>query len=421
MNRALAGDLGPMEWLEAAQGRGIVPGLARMERLLAALGHPERRLRCLHVAGTNGKGSVCAFAESVLRAAGHRTGLYTSPHLVEFSERIRIDGEPVAGEALCDGIARLRQAVAGWPEEELPTYFELVTALAFDLFARAECAVVVLETGLGGRLDATNTAPKLACAITPVALDHTEWLGKTLGEIAREKAGIFRPGIPAVSAPQEPEALQALSGSATAAGAPLRVVDAPVEAALPLGLAGSHQRLNAALALTLLRAAGFAPSAEAVAKGLAGVCWPGRFQRLTMGGTGLVLDGAHNPHAARRLAATWREEYGAQRCRLVFGALEDKDPAAVLAELLPIAKEVFLVRVDSPRASDPARLAGSVEAAKIPVHTVHTLSQAWKELFEHQKTAPEAPQCPVLLAGSLFLVGEALAMISGRQPTPRTQ
>lgn len=192
----------PMEWLDKFQGRGIVPGLERMERLLAALGNPERSLRCLHVAGTNGKGSVCAFAESVLREGGYSTGLYTSPHLVRFAERIRINGQEVDALLLGEGIDRLKQATEGWPEEEMPTYFELVTALAFDLFARANLDVIVLETGLGGRLDATNTPPKLACAITPIGLDHMEWLGPTLGAIAREKAGILRPGIPAVTAPR---------------------------------------------------------------------------------------------------------------------------------------------------------------------------------------------------------------------------
>ena len=201
-----------MEWLDKSQGRGIVPGLERMERLLAALGNPERSLRFLHVAGTNGKGSVCAFAESMLREGGYSTGLYTSPHLVRFAERIRINGQEVDALLLGEGIDRLKQATEGWPEEEMPTYFELVTALAFDLFARANLDVIVLETGLGGRLDATNTAPKLACAITPIGLDHMEWLGPTLGAIAREKAGILRPGIPAVTASQEPEALAALRG-----------------------------------------------------------------------------------------------------------------------------------------------------------------------------------------------------------------
>lgn len=410
----------PMVWLEKAQGRGIVPGLERMERLLAALGNPEQSLRCLHVAGTNGKGSVCAFAESVLRVSGQRTGLYTSPHLVRFAERIRINGEESSPVQIAEGIGRLRQVTREWPEEEMPTYFELVTALAFDLFARADLDVIVLETGLGGRLDATNTAPKLACAITPIGLDHTEWLGPTLGAIAREKAGIFRSGIPAVTAPQESEALAALQESSDALGVTLRVVDEEPEQ-YALGLAGSHQQGNAAVALALIRAGGFSPSDEAIAKGLAGVLWPGRFQMLTYGGRDLVLDGAHNLHAARRLAVTWREEYGERLCTLIFGALSDKDPASLLAALSPLAEEVFLVRIDSPRSADPGALASAILEPNTTVHTVHTLSQAFEEVFGCEKSASAAPQGPVLLAGSLFLVGEALALISGRRSTPRMQ
>jgi dihydrofolate synthase/folylpolyglutamate synthase len=409
-----------MEWLNTAQGRGIVPGLERMERLLAALGNPERSLRCLHVAGTNGKGSVCAFAESVLRASGQRTGLYTSPHLVRFAERIRINGQEVDEFQIGEGIRRLRRATEGWTEQEMPTYFELVTALAFDLFSRAELDVIVLETGLGGRLDATNTAPKIACAITPIALDHMEWLGGTLAAIAREKGGIFRSGIPAVTAPQEPQALAALRESADALGVALQVVH-EVPEQFSLGLTGSHQRGNAALALALIRAGGFDLAEVSVAQGLAGVSWPGRFQRLTRSGRELVLDGAHNLHAARRLASTWREEYRGRRCTLIFGALADKDPAALLAELVPLAEEVFLVRIDSPRSADPEALAAGILAPKKVVHTVHTLSQAFDRVFGCEKSASISSGSPVLLAGSLFLVGEALSFLSGGHSTPRMQ
>jgi len=408
------------QWLEAAQGRGIAPGLDAHGAVAGRLGNPERSFRCLHVAGTNGKGSVCAFAESVLRAAGLRTGLYTSPHLVRFAERIRINGDEAEESRIVEGIGRLRQATEGWPEEEMPTYFELVTALAFDLFARAGLDVVVLETGLGGRLDATNTAPKIACAITPIGLDHMEWLGSTLGAIAREKAGILRPGIPAVSAPQEPEALASLGESAAALGVALRVVEERLPENTPLGLAGSHQRENAAVALALL-GGGFDPSPEAVAVGLAGVFWPGRFQRLSHEGRELVLDGAHNLHAARRLAATWREKYGNRRCTLIFGALADKDPATLLAELAPLAEEIVLVRVDSPRSADPGALEAGVSAPKTAVHTIHTLSHAFRLVFGPGKNTAAVRQRPVLLAGSLFLVGEALSLVSGGRSIPRRQ
>ena len=416
------------EWLNGAQGRGIQPGLERMVRLLEALGNPEKELRCLHVAGTNGKGSVCAFAESVLRAAGYHTGFYSSPHLVDFGERIRIAGVPASRVVIEEGLQRLKSACDGWREEELPTYFELVTALAFDLFARADCEVVVLETGLGGRLDATNTAPKVACAITPIALDHTEWLGTTLAAISREKAGIFRPKIPSVIATQPDEAMQEIERVAGELRVPLiRVVEA-VDPGLTLGLSGSYQRFNAALAVELVRAGGFHPSREEIAKGLATVSWPGRFQRLKneYWGGDLILDGAHNLHAVRQLVETWHEEFGDRKCRLIFGALADKDPGAMLLLLEPIAEEVFLVPVVSPRSLDPEGLRRTL---RVPCRLCGSLSEALEQAFpitgEKGGNGREEKgvilNAPVLLTGSLFLVGEALSVQAGESFLPRSQ
>ena len=410
----------PLDWLFATQAHGVHPGLERMHSLLAVLGNAEQRLKCLHVAGTNGKGSVCAFAESVLRADGYRTGLYTSPHLVDFSERIRIAGVPVAAQGLEEGIRRLQGAVQDWREEELPTFFELVTALAFDLFARAGCDIVVLETGLGGRLDATNTAPKLACAITPIGLDHTEWLGETLREIALEKAGIFRPGIPAVIAPQAEEVSETLASVASEWNVPCVRMNESLVHDFELGLAGSHQRSNAALALALVRAGGFQPSEESVRRGLSEVFWPGRFQRL-LGGS-LILDGAHNLHAAQQLVDTWREEFGSRKCRLIFGALSDKDPKAMIAVLESIASEVMLVPVASPRSMDPAALSRHLH---VPHRMYDSLQSALTSIFslptDGKTDLHTAIWSPVLLTGSLFLVGEALALESGRSAISRSQ
>ena len=410
----------PLDWLMGTQSRGVHPGLHRMERLLAALGNPERKLRCLHVAGTNGKGSVCALAESVLRSMGLRTGLYTSPHLVNFAERIRINGENASVPPVDEAIARLQEITEDWSEKDQPTFFELVTALAFDLFDRAGCEVVVLETGLGGRLDATNMAPKIACAITPIALDHTEWLGETLAGIAQEKAGILRAGVPVVIAPQESEATAALSVMAEKVGAPCIWVNSPLLTDIPLRLAGSHQRWNAAVALTLIRAAGFNPSPEALETGLREVFWPGRFQQLVVHGTGLVLDGAHNLHAVRQLATTWREVYGGRSCRLIFGALADKDPSAMLSELMPLASEVSLVPVASPRSFDPSKigLAGEFTGCSQPIPKVYGSLRGGLEGLWRQDSDSEAP---VLLTGSLFLVGEALSLLSGGVFQPRSQ
>ncbi len=419
----------PLDWLMSTQGRGVQPGLERMRRLLAALGNPENNLRCLHVAGTNGKGSVCAFTESILRAGGLRTGLYTSPHLVDFSERIRISGDMIGNGELESAIRRVREATEGWPGEEQPTFFELVTAVAFYCFARAGCEVVVLETGLGGRLDATNMAPKIACAITPIALDHTEWLGSTLTKIAREKAGIFRSGIPVVIAPQEPEAFAALEEAAREIGAPCAWVQEPLPEHVPLGLIGSHQRWNGALALTLIRAAGFEFSSDVEQEGLASAEWPGRFQRLGIKGSSeggqLILDGAHNLHAARQLVSTWREEYGEGRCRLIFGALADKEPGTLLQELAVIADEVFLVPVASPRSANPGVLAQEFANKGMRIRVFGSLKEAMEEAGKATlgqiSLSGEGLEVPVLLAGSLFLVGEALALEAGGGVTSRSQ
>ena len=402
----------PLQWLLATQSRGIQPGLDRMRRLNAALGNPEQRLKCLHVAGTNGKGSVCAFAESMLREDGHHTGLYTSPHLVDFSERIRIDGHPVAMKDLEEGIGRLQEVTKSWREQELPTFFELATALAFHLFAHAECDIVVLETGLGGRLDATNTAPKVACAITPIAWDHTEWLGESIQEIAREKAGIFRAGIPAVIAPQLEEAAATLHALAAEKGLPALWGGDHLTDRFALGLAGSYQKSNASLALNLLHAGGFHPSEDSIRHGLANVSWPGRFQRIREGK--LILDGAHNLHAARQLVQTWREEFGSQKCRLIFGALADKDPAAMLSELESIAEEILLVPVASPRSMKLSSLQGNLH---VPFLLCHDLKEALDQAFNACLPDPS----PVLLTGSLFLVGEALALDIGKDVTLRSQ
>jgi dihydrofolate synthase/folylpolyglutamate synthase len=406
----------PLEWLFAAQNRGVQPGLEKMERLLKALGNPESTLRCLHVAGTNGKGSVCAFAESVLLASGHHTGFYSSPHLVDFSERFRIDGLPAPRQEIEEGIRRLQVACSSWPEAEMPTFFELVTAMAFDLFARAKCDIVVLETGLGGRLDATNTAPKIACAITPIALDHTEWLGETLTKIAREKAGILRSHVPVVMALQEEEAAVALQIAVKEIGSLFKWVEEPLGKDFVLGLSGSYQRRNAALALELLKAGGFYPSIEEIRQGLSTVSWPGRFQRFRDGM--LILDGAHNLHAVWQLVETWNEEFCDQKCRLVFGALADKDAEAMLSVLESIAEEVSLVPVGSPRSLNPKQLAGNLQ---IP-HRIHsTLKEALDDLFQVSSRDGKGRNAPVLLTGSLFLVGEALSLQSGAAFHPQSQ
>lgn len=394
-------------WLYGTQLSGIKLGLENMRRLVAALDLDFRGQKFLHVAGTNGKGSVCAMLDAICRAAGHRTALFTSPHLVSFRERARLNGAPIPEAAVASGLTRLRDTTSAW--ETPPTFFELTTALALDWFARERAEIVVLETGLGGRLDATNVfaAPALAaCVLTSIDIDHAAWLGDTLPLIAAEKAGILKAGVPAVSAPQLPEARATLVRVATERGAPLRFVTKPAPAELGVNLAGSHQRLNAALALAALTDAGIPVSPEAMRSGLASVEWPGRFQRLDNGR--IILDGAHNPAAARRLVQTWREEYGVEACAtIVLGVLRDKDAANIVRALSPIAARFILTQTrTSPRASSAAEL------AKILVGVVPHAACEQAENFDRALSLARAHRNErILVTGSLFLVGEALVQL----------
>nr|HRJ74047.1 folylpolyglutamate synthase/dihydrofolate synthase family protein [Terrimicrobiaceae bacterium] len=346
-----------LAWLYSTQQFGIKLGLDNILRLLAGLGHPEARFPIVHVAGTNGKGSVSALADAVLRASGRKCGLYTSPHLVDFRERIRVNGEMISPDAVAEGLTSLRALSSGW--EHSPTFFEIATALALGHFAAAGCDCVVLETGMGGRLDATNAVRPAVSVLTPIALDHTEWLGKTLSAVAREKAGIIKAGVPVVSAPQLPEAGEVIRARAAEVGAPLAFVREPFRDG-PIALRGEHQRENAALAIAALAAAGLTASPDNIRDGLRSVKWPGRFQ---LAGDRIVLDGGHNPHGARQLAANWREAFGDEKAVIIFGALADKDFPAMLRELAPIAGTFFFVPVRNERSAAVAALAEAAPGA----------------------------------------------------------
>ena len=388
-----------LAWLFGTQSFGIKLGLENTQRLFEACGRPQDHLRFLHVAGTNGKGSTCVMMDSVLRAAGHRTALYTSPHLVDFRERVRVDGQMIPESSTAEGLTLLRDASDGW--EQAPTFFELATVLAAWWFAREEAEFVVWETGMGGRLDATNAVTPLVSVIMPVGLDHQAWLGETITLIAAEKAGIIKPGVPVISAPQADEVRAVLEAKAVEVGVQIGFVSAPWEAG-PVGLAGAHQRWNAAVALAALRAAGVEVGEEAVRSGLAKVKWPGRFQRA---GAALVVDGAHNPPATAVLVATWREVFGHVKARLVFGVLSDKDASALLHLLRTIADEVCLVPVAGARGTSVDELRPIAEAAGFPAVYTSTLEEVLAK--ERQDSTP------VLVTGSLFLVGEVLALLEG--------
>ncbi len=395
-------------WLYSTQMHGIKLGLEVVHRLIDASGLRLDGPKFLHVAGTNGKGSVCAMLDAICRAAGRRTGLFTSPHLVTFRERIRVDGEMISEEEVARRVSELRALTEGWSPE--PTFFELVTVLALGHFQRAGCEVVVLETGMGGRLDATNVVTPAVSVITPIALDHQQWLGATLTEIAGEKAGIFKAEVPAISAPQAAEAAEALRRQARETGTlVLDFVPEPWSGSV-VNLAGSHQLWNAALAVRALALAALGIHAEAIERGLREVQWPGRFQRC---GERLVLDGAHNPAAAVRLAETWREVFGSEQATLVLGVLADKDLPAIVAALLPLAARVIAVPVRSPRSAPAEEVRAVVGglAPELPCAAAGDVASA----LAAAGAAPER----VLLCGSLFLVGEALACVEAQGSLPK--
>ena len=397
-----------LAWLYGTQTFGIKLGLDNTRRLLAAAGDPHERLKFLHVAGTNGKGSTCAMMDSILRVAGYRTGLYTSPHLVDFRERIRLDGAMISEDAVAEGLTLLHEAAESW--DHAPTFFELATVLAAWWFAREGADYVVWETGMGGRLDATNAVTPLVSVITPIGMDHQNWLGDTLAQIAGEKAGIIKAGVPMVSAPQTEEARAVLAAKAEEVGVQVTFVDEPWSGEAP-ALAGLHQRWNAAVACAALRAAGAGVDAAAVSRGLRAVVWPGRFQRVA---EDLVIDGAHNPEAIETLIATWREVFGEAKASLVFAALRDKDAAHLLCALRSIADEVWLVPVNNARGMATEELRPLAESAGFA--SVHE-----GELTASLEAA-RASERPVLVTGSLFLAGELLAHLQGSpKPTASAQ
>ncbi|MCX7712539.1 MAG: bifunctional folylpolyglutamate synthase/dihydrofolate synthase [Chthoniobacterales bacterium] len=392
-----------IRWLYDQQQRGIKVGLENTRRLLNALGNPHLYLPAIHVAGTNGKGSVCAFTESILRTAGLKTGLFTSPHLVDFRERIRSNGEPIPIPDATEGILTLRNLTQNWTTP--PTFFELTYALAIWYFSRQKLDVIVLETGMGGRLDSTNVCHPIACAITPVGLDHQQWLGDTIPKIAAEKAGILKPNIPCILYPQVPEAEDVIIHTARIVGAPIHHVKHPWPHPLPL--AGPHQKWNAATAALLAQTAFPSIGESTIQAGLAKTQWPARFERLS---DRIILDGAHNTHAIHALLQTWLDQKPLQPATIIFACLNDKNPAQMLHILAPIAKRFIFPQIQSPRAMPPSQIAHLVQNPILTPSTHHAI-----------QAALQFPN-PIVITGSLHLAGEVKAIFANSQtPIPTSQ
>jgi dihydrofolate synthase / folylpolyglutamate synthase len=405
--------LDPFAYLFGLEQFGIKFGLDNIRALVEGLGHPERAFRSVHIAGTNGKGSVTAMVDAALRAAGHRSARYTSPHLRDLTERFVIDAQPVSQQALAEVVDAIRVLVDNLRRDGVldvqPTFFEVTTAAAFELFRRARVDVAVLEVGLGGRLDATNVVVPEVTAITSIALDHELYLGSTLHEIALEKAGIIKPGVPVIIGELPGEAESAIAGVAARQGAELIHASAADADAFDVGLAGEYQRTNAGVAVRVLRALdarGARVGEAAIAQGLANPRWPGRLDlRQLPNGREVLLDAAHNPAGAAALASylsTWHPRD--RKPPLVFGTMKDKNVAAMFAALLPAVGSVVLTRASTPRAADPdelARLARDMAPLEILVEQTPAaaLNLAWQR----------SPR--IVVAGSIFLLGDVLKAI----------
>ena len=380
-------------------------GLENMRTICAALDHPERAFRSVIVAGTNGKGSVTAMTSAALAAAGVRSARYTSPHLERLEERFVIAEHEVATRDLEEAAGTVQQVVEKLVHDStlasLPTFFECATAIGFELFRRAAVEVAVVEVGLGGRLDATNVLTPVAAAITSIDLDHQELLGETLASIAREKAGVIKPGIPVVRGPMADEAADVIAQVCRDRNA--RLVDASRHAlTLTPALEGAHQRTNAAVAVCLLnelRGLGIPMSDAAIHAGVTRVTWPGRLEHFTWHSADVLIDAAHNPAGARALAR-YLDDQGWHGVAMVLGLMRDKDATAMLDPLLPYAATVVCTTPPSPRAlpaSDLAALAATMAPRGVSISSIDDPAAAL--------AAASQAAARIVAAGSIFLIG----------------
>ncbi len=416
--------------------------LDRVEKLLSALGNPQRGRPTVHVAGTKGKGSTSALIAAALTASGKSTGLFTSPHLHTICERLRVDGIIASQEEFASAADLVHSRVDEVDEAEGSdsiTTFEALTAMAFVHFAGRNVDAQVVEVGLGGRLDATNVLTPSASVITSLSMDHEAYLGETLEKIAAEKAGIIKPGVPVVSAPQEPAALDVIEARATEVGAPLTllgrdvafrresaternqvvrvwgtVAGADIDCTVQLKLLGRHQIENAALAIVALRLAGGSDDpagSEAIDRGFSTVDWPGRLEVLT-GDPMVVVDGAHNRYSAMRLVEAIEEGFPGRAVHLVFGTSIDKDAEAIIGELTHGSASMFAAASRHHRAATTDALSDAAWASGLPVRPARTVANAIEMASEEARKDGGL----VLVTGSLFVVAEAREAILGIEP-----
>ncbi|MDR1069196.1 MAG: bifunctional folylpolyglutamate synthase/dihydrofolate synthase [Gracilibacteraceae bacterium] len=427
-----------LRFIRALTAFGVNLGLERMEALLELLGRPERGLPVVHIGGTNGKGSVLALLRGILTQAGHKVGAFVSPHLEDYRERITLDGVMISGADVAAGVGKMKPLLAQLLAEgvEHPTEFEVSTALALDYFAARRPDYVLLEVGLGGAIDSTNVAEPLLSVLTSISFDHPDYLGDTLEKIAIVKAGIIKPGVPVISAPQPPEVMRVLRRTAAERGSRLIEVGRDVKwsrtgrpprdamdyyspdrvyTGLDIGLRGGHQRLNAAVALTaaewLRSERGARVTPGAARRGLAAAAWPGRQELLLCGGKRFLLDGAHNEEGMRTLAAALREyaggDYRRDRLILCLGVLADKEIAKMVALIAPLAARIIVVRPDSPRAAfaETAALAAACAGEEL----VEAIADPIAGLEACRRAA--GPDDLICVTGSFYMLGAVRAYL----------
>ena len=409
-----------LTYIHSISWRGSKPGLERISGMMEQLGNVQEDLKFIHIAGTNGKGSVSAMLSSVLTAAGYRTGLFISPYIMRFNERMQVNGMPISDEELAEIIAEVQPVAESMAER--PTEFEIITAAAFLWFARQKCDIVVLETGLGGRLDATNLISKNVCTvITNLGMDHTEYLGNTLGEIAGEKCGILKPGCPVVAYRSAPEAMKVIRARAKELECPVRTADfGKIKALsadlqgqtfqykqfpeLTVHLLGAHQLKNAAVALetiSVLRKAGWEIPDEAVVHGMDATRWPGRFEVLQDNPL-VIVDGAHNPQGVESLIAAVKEYLPGQHIVCVTGVLADKDWKPMMDRLKTVVSDFVAVTPDSPRALGNVRLARYLTDREHWVSVADDVEKGLTGALERAK----ATGGMVLACGSLYMAAD---------------
>ena len=397
--------------------------LDRMFALMEALGNPQKQYPVIHVAGTKGKGSVSALCASVLRAGGYKVGLYTSPHLLDYCERIQVNGEPISHETLISLVEEIKSAVAQIPKL---TTFEITTALGFLAFAKQGCTAAVIEVGLGGRLDATNVVTPAVSVITSLSYDHMAVLGDTLAKIAGEKAGIIKPGVPVVSSPQKDEALEVVERVASKMNVPLTLVGRnvryepltssldgqtlrlfdshqPAPITLSLALLGRHQLENAATAYAALRASGLELSVEALQTGFSQVQWRARFE-VARRDPPVIFESAHNQDSFAKLRETLEEHFPGKLAYLIFGASEDKNIPGMFAEMKPKIKKLIVTRADHPRALEVEKIIELAEQAGIESEAVSPVKSALVRALELSSKDGSI----VLSAGSMFVTAEVM-------------